>query len=34
MQVHPFKDQSTFISKEYLTLELECELDILNIQNK
>ena len=30
MQVQPFKDQKTFISKEYLTLEME---DILNIQN-
>ena len=34
MQVYPFKEQLTFISKEYLTLELECEKDILNIQNK
>ena len=34
MQVHPFKDQLTFITQEYLTLELECEEDILNIQNK
>ena len=34
MQVHPFKDQQAFISKEYLTLDLECEEDILNIQNE
>ena len=34
MQVHPFKEQYTLISIEYLTLELECEEDILNIQNE
>ena len=34
MQIYPFKHQYIFISKEYLTLELECEEDILNIQNK